>query len=577
MFLSKSVISSLMLIFLLSACGGGDDFNVNGLNGSAGDTTATETGGDSTETEDTPTSAGLDLGTGFGDSFSTGGLTTSIGSSQLSYGGDAVITVNVVDSSDNSLYTDGSVTVSFTSICALQEFSTIDATVITTTGVAVATYSANSCEGFDTISATLNNNATATAIIDVAGQVLGALEFVSATPSSISLSGSGSSANPDLSTVSFSLKDKTGAAMAGETITYKVSTEVGGISLSSSSSVTDADGVTSIQLNAGGVNVSVVVIASVEVDNGDGTTSTTTTTSDPIAILGGIPDQNSFSISVETVNPTSWDYDGVTSAITVRAADRYNNQARDGTQISFITDGGSIIGACQLAGGACSVNWTSQDPRPSTGLIHILARTAGEESFTDSNSNGKYDIGEIVEEHLNEAFLDVDGSGTRNNDNEFFSDFNNNGSYDLKGNTNFKGTNCTNAAIAAGHCANLVDVRQETFLCMSADEVTLTTDAVGNVVDTANVNEYAEVTLIIKDENGLTPPQETKITISIEDGEIISGGTPSIGNACSTDGFVTTIRVGPDDDVATAFGTLTISVEQNNGVSLPQTNIRVLH
>lgn len=579
MFLNKSVISSLLLLFLLSACSGGDDFDLNGVKGSTGDTTATETEVDPTETEsgDTATAAVLALGTGFGDTFSTGGLITSIGANQLSYGGDAVISVNVVDSSNNALYTDGSVTVSFTSTCVLSNSSTIDASIITTTGVAVATYSANSCEGSDTVTATLSNGASAIAIINVAGQVLGALEFVSAIPSAIALSGSGSSANPDLSTVSFSLKDKTGAVMAGETVRYKVSTEVGGISLSSTSSVTDADGVTSIQLNAGGVNVSVIVIASVEVDNGDGTTSTTSTTSDPIAILGGIPDQNSFSLSVQTLNPTSWDYDGVTSVITIRAADRYNNQARDGTQISFVTNGGSIVGACQLANGACSVNWTSQDPRPMTagfeGRVHILARTSGEESFTDSNSNGKYDIGEVIDEHLDEAFLDIDNSKSRNNDNEFFSDFNNNGSYDIKGNTDFQGTNCTDEAEAAGHCANLVDVRGQVSLCMSSDNVSLTTDAVGNEVNAEF--GFAEVTLTIKDENGLTPPQGTKITTSIEDAIIVTGASPSVGNTCTTDGFVTTIRVKADDDALTDFGTLSIDVQQSNGISLPQLNINV--
>ncbi|WP_197483139.1 hypothetical protein, partial [Oleiphilus sp. HI0128] len=69
------------------------------------------------------------------------------------------------------------------------------------------------------------------------------LAFVSADPSTIALKGSGSSAHPEVTTVTFSLNDATGEPMAGETIEYSLSTNVGGITfpngLSTYSSVTD--------------------------------------------------------------------------------------------------------------------------------------------------------------------------------------------------------------------------------------------------------------------------------------------------------------------------------------------------
>jgi hypothetical protein len=514
----------------------------------------------------------LDLGTGRDGTFVSGGLTTSVGEADLSYGGDTVVSVNLVDSSENSLFTSSSVTVNFTSGCVQTGKSTIDASVNTTTGTAVATYSANTCEGADTIIANLSDGTSASKLITVAGQVLGALEFVSASPTTIALSGSGSSANPEVSTVSFSLKDKTGAPIAGETVSYTLSTNVGRISLSSNSSVTNASGVTSVQLNAGGVNVSVVVVATVVIINSDGSTSTTTTTSGPIAILGGIPDQNSFSLSVEVLNPEGWDQFGVTNRISIRAADRYNNLARDGTQISFVTNGGSIVGACALAGGSCSVNWVSQFPRPADGIVSVLARTTGEESFTDTNSNGKYDVGETVLTNLPEAFLDIDRSGTRNSDDEFFSDFNDNGVYDTKAGTLFQGTNCSAAAKAAGHCASLVDVRASGIFCMSTNDVEVRVDTLidtdVSIVDVSTGQQT--LNLIFSDANGNSPPRGTTFDVSLENGEIVFGGDIALPNGCDPgNGFQTNLIVKADEDNATVTGLLTIEIIQVNGVVRP--------
>ena len=529
-------------------------------------------------TEDTVISASvtidissLDLGTGSLGSFESGAMLTSIPEgTDLSYGGDTLITVNIVDTKDNSLFTLSPVTVNFSSTCVSNGKSTIDASVITATGTATATYTAISCEGVDVITASLSDGTVALANITVAGQVLGALEFVSATPPSLALKGSGSSTIPEVSTLTFSLKDQTGTPMAGETVNYELSTTVGGIALAQNSSVTNAEGLTSVKLNAGGVNTSVVVTASVEIENLDGSTSSTSTTSKPISILGGIPDQDSFSISVETFNPWSWDRDGVNSTITIRAADRYNNQARDGTQISFVTNGGAIVGACELSGGACSVNWTSQDPRPSGGLVRILARTTGEETFIDTNSNGLYDVGETVTTHLDEAFLDVNGNGVRDGDNEFFSDFNVNGQYDTKQNTLFQGAGCTAAALEAGHCAKLVDVREQATLCMSNGSSVHIQDDAGGFLDLSAGSQVIGFT-IDDAANNLIPPAGTSVSVTADGAEIISGGSPVIPNACVVGGvtfYVLLKSSVTEGEPEESVGSLKLTVTRADGASI---------
>jgi hypothetical protein len=509
----------------------------------------------------------LDLGTGQDGSFVSGGLTTSTDGSSLSYGGDTVVTVNIVDSNGNALFTSSSVTVDFTSNCAqsVPPQSTISSSVITTSGVAVATYSAISCEGTETITASLSDGTSATTNITVAGQVLGALEFVSAAPTTIALSGSGSSANPEVTTVSFSLNDKTGAPMAGETINYELSTGVGGVSLSSSSSVTDAEGLTSVQLNAGGVNASVSVIASVVVSNGDGSTSTTTTTSDPIAMLGGVPDQDSFTIAADILNPRAGNFVGNQVNITVRAADRYNNEARDGTQISFVTSGGAIVGSCALSSGACTVQWTGQNPVPASGLTRILARTTGEESFVDTNSNGKYDVGETILEHLDEAFLDADFDGSRDAD-EFFSDFNDNETFDLKPDAVFQGTNCSVAAEAAGNCASLVEVRASHTLSMSTDGV-IVTDNVGSIVDFTS--QRALVVFTFSDLNGNSPAAGTTFKMGAEAATIESGEKVVLPN--SPFSFTHGVVVKIEGDASTHTGYLIAETTRADGVIVNHT------
>jgi len=666
MFLNKSVISSLLLVFLLSACGGGDDFDLSGLEGSTGDTSETDTDTDTdtdtgttaslalgtgsgasftsgvvgtdiaandvlsyggtaiitvnvvdanasnalystpttvsftsacatsglatinatdlsssgeAEVEYTATScsgsdtivatledgttaqvtisiSSLALGSGSGDSFNSGVLTTTTDGVDLSYGGDAAVTVSIVDSSDNALFTGGSVNVSFTSNCVEGGLATIDSSANTSNGTATVAYSALTCEGTDTITATLSDGTSATIAINIAGQILGSLEFVSATPSTIALKGSGSSANPEVSNLTFILRDNTGAAISGKEVSYELSTEVGGITLSKATSFTSEDGTTSVALNAGGVNVSVSVTASVTNDDGD----TIVTTSNPIAIVGGLPDQDSFSVSVQTFNPRAGNFDGSTSGITIRAADRFNNPAPDSTQISFVTNGGSIIGACALSGGVCSVNWTGQNPRPESGLARILVRTTGEESFNDGNSNGKYDVDEAILSNFGEAFLDVNSDGVRTDD-EFYSDFNGNEVFDEDGSSLFQGTNCSADAEAAGHCANLIEVRGNATLCMSSDEVEVSVVALS-----AHTFRFT----FDDGDNNLMPASGTSITVAVEDGSLVSGGTIVVPNACA-DGngdplvFSADVTVEPDEDDDTTSGTLKVTVTEVDG------------
>ncbi|MBI9093027.1 MAG: Ig-like domain-containing protein [Desulfobacterium sp.] len=257
--------------------------------------------------------------------------------------------------------------------------------------------------------------------------VAGTIEFVSATPTLIGLSGATSASSlPSQSTVEFIVKDNQTNPVYNQTVNFSLSTAMGGLTLDPTSAETDSEGKVKVVVKSGILPTSVRVKAEVEY-------TTLSTLSSELILSTGFPDQNSFSISADILNPEAMAYDGEKVNITVRAADINNNPVPDGTAIYFTTEGGNIQSTGYTQNGACSVEWTSQDPRPDTpssplthnGRVTILAHAVGEESFQDLNGNGLYDSGsELLLTDLAEAFLDRDYNGARDLD-ENFVDFNN--------------------------------------------------------------------------------------------------------------------------------------------------------
>src|SRR5882762_2617982 len=163
------------------------------------------------------------MGNGSGSSFQSGII--SVSSASLSAGGTTSLQVSLVDN-NGTLYTAASVTVTFNSPCVAQGLATIAAsgsstagttagTVTTTTGSVSATYTAKGCSGPDVITATAvvsSTSLTATGTVTVAAATIGSIQFVSATPSTIGLKGTGPT---ETSTVIFKVVDATGGPRPG--------------------------------------------------------------------------------------------------------------------------------------------------------------------------------------------------------------------------------------------------------------------------------------------------------------------------------------------------------------------------
>jgi len=96
--------------------------------------------------------------------------------------------------------------------------------------------------------------------------------------------------------------------------------------------------------------------------------------SNDITITTGVPDQDSFTLAVQTFNTESLNEAGVTTDLTVFAADHFNNFVPDNTAVYIASEGGAVgtidgqqftpLLLCRTTDGVCNAQWRSQNPVP---------------------------------------------------------------------------------------------------------------------------------------------------------------------------------------------------------------------
>ena len=443
-------------------------------------------------------SADIQIGDNSGASFSQG--TLEIASTTLSSGSTTTVSAYLVDANNSNAPYSTPTEVTFSSNCSSNGDAVIDASQISdgTTGVATAAYvskgATGSCSGTDliTATATIGGSAiTAQSTITVNASPASSIsQEGSANPTVIALQNTSGLGRQTSSTITFKVLDSNGFDAPGVTVNFEASTTIGGITLTPSSATTLADGTVQVQVNAGTVPTPVRVRAYF-----DQAGTEISTLSEQLSISTGIPDNNSFTISLSELAILGYDVDGVDVTVTARGADHFNNPAPDGTTFSFISElGGSVDPQCTVSNGqgSCTVNFRTQGTRPTAdqtpdvtsegyndrfGRTTILAYAIGEESYGDANGDNFYDNGEVVAQ-LPEAFIDINENGTRDASitpapgvNEWttitfeeFTDFNTNTTYDTA-DTLYNGTLCD--AAATTHCQSLINVRSSATLVLS--------------------------------------------------------------------------------------------------------------
>lgn len=98
-----------------------------------------------------------------------------------------------------------------------------------------------------------------------------------------------------------------------------------------------------------------------------------------VAIHGGMPDQDHFTLGPERFNFPGRRAFGLTNPISVIVGDKYGNPVKQGTAVYFTTSHSVIEGSVLTgASGGGSVNLISANPRPSDGIAIVTATTADE-------------------------------------------------------------------------------------------------------------------------------------------------------------------------------------------------------
>ncbi|MCS6123229.1 invasin [Shewanella baltica] len=411
-------------------------------------------------------------------------IKTSVGNNSLPAGGSTIVEVTVFNP-DGSLSTGQPFTLEFSSECVAAGKAVIDSPIVTNAGKGYSTYRSTGCSGLDTISVsavTGGGSVSKTTQITVDTVKVGAIEFVSATPNQLALSGTGGiagvGARSETSVVQFKLLNEIGQPASQQRVCFELSTEVGGMTLSPSPlaedylacsnmpqpgdaeypsdlslpnkyavAYTDAFGQVSVTVKAGDIPTPVKVFALWSGSTGNGHDATISNISDELVVSTGLADNDSFSLSATILNPEGWDHDNEQSIINVLAADHFNNLVPSGTRISFRTEGGGIDSSCVtgskdngagilIPNGGCSVTWRSQDSRPFKGTTVICPNGGFNGIITPpctGNSYARYLDGtnSVIAEPRpgrttitayaigEESFVDLNGNGLFDKDEDF--------------------------------------------------------------------------------------------------------------------------------------------------------------
>ncbi len=474
--------------------------------------------------------------------------------------GTAGVSVQVFN--NGVLYTTP-ITVSFTSICAASGKATLTSSVTTVNGTATANYLDNGCNNQtpgDTITATLMNLVTSTGNLKINSPLIGSIQFVSAmtipptTPAMITLKGTGSLNRSETARVTFRVVDSAGNPVGNAPVTFSLNTSLGGLTLSPppiapATSVTltsdPVTGYVSAYVQSGTMSTPVRVTATTTGAAG----AVISSQSDLLVISTGIPAQDAFSLSATSHNIEGGSWDGVTTTLTARLADHFHNPVPDGTAVYFTSEGGSVTPSCTTVAGACSAVLTSQALRPTNGRVTVLARAIGEETFTDLNSNGVADPGEMIDANgvstdMGEAYVDYNEDGIWNPTAEPYFDFNGDGIYTgttsgiapfnyvgatSGGDGKYNGILC-NPAGPAGFCSTQksIDVRGSQVIVFSTSKASINING-GAVIAlppcVAGVpGSPLTFTVTVVDQNGNSMPVGTSVAFSTTNGKINSSG-----------------------------------------------------
>lgn len=386
----------------------------------------------------------------------------------------------------------------------------------TATDVAGTTASTLGCGGKTVdISVSAVGASTVSKSISVLSAPATNLSFIvpaDATKSRIYLTNSG---GPTQTTIEFLLSNARGEVLPGQDVLLTLKTLNGGIPKATFGTVgnttpisltTDSFGKVAVPVFSGTVPTNVLVNAALVAN------PLIQTDSSVVVIASGRPAQARVSLAIGKSAIRGFNFDGATTTITMSLADRQGNPVPDGTAVNFVTEGGVMIPPTCVTGAVagdsqCTVNIRSQNPRPSNGLVSILAYAAGEENFVDANFNNVYDCGE--------SFSDI---GTA------YRDDNESGAFDLGEFSVPRSATVSSCAAGATPSPNsgdgvwgAADVRGQLLVVFSTDDFIIANPQTTSATDPKWNNSVVatKLTVSIEDLNGRSVPTGSTIAPAV--------------------------------------------------------------
>ncbi len=417
--------------------------------------------------------------------------------------------------------------------------------------------------------------------------------YSGASQSWVAIQGTGGVGRTEASVLTFKLLDLNGDAVSGVDVNFAL-TAPSGTTLEPLTGTTDDSGFVSTTVSSGKVSGTLRVT----IETADGSIELV---SDILSVSTGLPDQDSFSLSIGDHSPESLNINGVRVPAVIHLADRFNNAVPDGTAVYFTTEGGAIrdattgtVGSCLTLGSECQLEWVSQNPRPDGnkltdfttgcaafafdpwgygvgpcinplgmgrpygGRVTITAFAVGEEVFIDNDADGWFsdgddflasqdDLSEVFFDHNEDGFYKEEQSAVNINDErEEYHDFAPiNGVFD-QANGIYNGTLCSDETLAVDGCTrDLINVRAEQQLIMASKDQFIRVQNGGvdiNAVDlTTNGSETLKV--YFADIYNNHPPTGTTITVSTDNG-LLSGKTSwEVGSSAGYGAFDIEINI----------------------------------
>ncbi|HVM96359.1 MAG TPA: Ig-like domain-containing protein, partial [Candidatus Acidoferrales bacterium] len=230
----------------------------------------------------------------------------------------------------------------------------------------------------------------------------GSIQFVGADPVQLGVRSSG---RPEQSVLSYLVRDVQNQPISGVPVTFTL-TGTGTESISPLVAFTDMSGKVTTTLTSGTRASTIRVTASVDV-NGDGI-GDIFSSSVGVAVLGGPPTANRFSVGAQTVNVAGRVTSGLQVPISAFLNDRFGNAVPLGTAVAFVSNASSVVNPTTTnALGVATATLLSEQVVPPTGIVTVLGFTLGEESFLDNNGDGRYQQGEpLLVDNIPEPYVD---------------------------------------------------------------------------------------------------------------------------------------------------------------------------